>query len=141
MTGPPPDPRAGWIALLHFGDDGLVPAVVQATVDGRVLLVGSMNREALARTLASGQLWLWSRSRQRLWLKGETSGHFQRVDALYVNCELNSLLIQVTSRGPVCHAGYPTCFYRRVAADGSLETVVDQAFTPDRGDPAPAGAE
>ena len=111
----------GLLDRLGFGADGLVPVVVQATAGGAVLLVGSMNREALARTLTTGQLWLWSRSRGRLWLKGETSGNFQQVDGIYVNCELNSLLVQVTSRGPICHTGHATCFYRRAAADGTLE--------------------
>jgi phosphoribosyl-AMP cyclohydrolase len=125
---------------LRFGPDGCVPVVVQATADGRVLLAGSMNREALERTLATGHLWLWSRSRARLWLKGETSGHYQQVDALFVNCELNSLLVQVTSLGPICHEGYPTCYYRQVAPDGQLETVVSRAFDPAAVYP-PAAAE
>jgi phosphoribosyl-AMP cyclohydrolase len=120
----------GLLEVVRFGADGLVPVVVQATGDQQVLLVGSMNREALARTLESGRLWLWSRSRNQLWLKGETSGHYQQVDAVYINCELNSLLVEVTSLGPICHEGYATCFYRRAYPTGELETVAARAFDP-----------
>jgi phosphoribosyl-AMP cyclohydrolase len=127
----------GLLEVVRFGADGLVPVVVQAGVDRQVLLVGSMNREALARTLTSGRLWLWSRSRNQLWLKGETSGHYQQVDAVYINCELNSLLVQVTSLGPICHEGYATCFYRRAHATGELETVAARAFDPGAVYPAP----
>ena len=104
--------------------------VVQATDTKDVLLVGSMNREALARTFNEGRLWLWSRGRGQLWLKGETSGHYQQVDAVYVNCEANSLLVHVTSLGPVCHAGYGTCFYRRATHEGGLEVVAPRLFDP-----------
>ena len=113
----------GLVDVVRWGADGLVPVVVQASAGGQVLLVGSMNREALARTLSSERLWLWSRSRGQLWLKGETSGNFQQIDEIYVNCELNSLLVQVTSLGPICHTGHTTCFYRRAHADGRLEPV------------------
>jgi phosphoribosyl-AMP cyclohydrolase len=120
----------GLPAVVRFGMDRLVPVVVQASGDRQVLLVGSMNREALARTLESGRLWLWSRSRGQLWLKGETSGHYQQIDAIYINCELNSLLVQVTSLGPICHEGYATCFYRRARATGELETIQAREFDP-----------
>jgi len=123
----PPAPFADTVA---WSADGLAPVVVQATGTKDVLLVGSMNREALARTLREGRLWLWSRGRGRLWLKGETSGHYQDVDAVYLNCEANSLLVQVTSRGPVCHAGYGTCFYRRATQEGGLEVVAPRLFDP-----------
>ncbi len=120
----------GLLAVIHWGADGLVPAVVQHSGDHSVLLVGSMNRAALARTLAEGRLWLWSRSRAELWCKGATSGHFQQVDAIYVNCEQNSLLLQVTPRGPICHAGYATCYYRQAAPDGTLTVVAVPQFDP-----------
>jgi phosphoribosyl-AMP cyclohydrolase len=123
-------PAPGLLTVVRFGADGLVPVVVQHSGDRSVLLVGSMNREALARTLAEDRLWLWSRSRSHLWLKGETSGHFQQVDNIYVNCELNSLLVQVTPRGPVCHDGYATCFYRRAAPDGTLAVIAERQFDP-----------
>ena len=127
----------GLLRVVRFGTDGVVPVVVQATADRQVLLVGSMNRDALARTVTSGRLWLWSRSRGQLWLKGETSGHYQQVDAIYINCESNSLLVQVTSLGPICHEGYATCFYRRAHPTGELETVATREFDP--GSVYPAG--
>jgi len=120
----------GLLDRIHWGADGLVPAVVQHSGDRSVLLVGSMNRAALARTLAEGRLWLWSRSRSALWCKGATSGHFQQVDGIYVNCEQNSLLLHVTPRGPICHAGYATCFYRQADPDGTLTVVADRQFDP-----------
>ena len=120
----------GLLAVIHWGADGLVPAVVQHSGDHSVLLVGSMNRAALAQTLAEGRLWLWSRSRGELWCKGATSGHFQQVDRIYVNCEENSLLIRVTPHGPICHAGYATCYYRQAAPDGTLTVVTEQQFEP-----------
>ncbi|MDQ2806186.1 MAG: phosphoribosyl-AMP cyclohydrolase, partial [Chloroflexota bacterium] len=120
----------GLLAVIHWGADGLVLAVVQHSGDRSVLLVGSMNRDALARTLIEGRLWLWSRSRGELWCKGATSGHFQQVDKIYVNCEQNSLLLQVTPLGPICHAGYATCYYRQVAPDGTLTVVTARQFDP-----------
>ncbi len=115
---------------IHWDANGLVPAVVQHSGNHSVLLVGSMNREALSRTLSQSRLWLWSRSRHELWLKGATSGHFQQVVGIYVNCEENSLLVQVIPRGPVCHAGYATCYYRQAAPDGTLTVIADRQFDP-----------
>lgn len=118
------------LAVIHWDADGLVPAVVQHSSDRSVLLIGSMNRAALARTLAEGRLWLWSRSRGELWCKGATSGHYQQVDGIYINCEQNSLLLQVTPFGPICHAGYATCYYRQADSDGTLTVIAAQQFDP-----------
>ncbi len=115
---------------LRFGDDGLVPAVTVAAGDGDVLMVGFMNEEALARTRDTGIVHYWSRSRQSLWQKGGTSGHVQRVREIRVNCDLNSLLIEVDQEGAVCHDGYATCYYRRLDADNSLHVVRDRVFDP-----------
>ena len=130
MSAPMGETEPGLVAVIHWGADGLIPVVVQHSGDGSVLLVGSMNRVALAHTLAEGRLWLWSRSRGELWLKGATSGHYQQVDAIYVNCEMNSLLVQVTPLGPICHTGYATCFYRRAAPDGTLTPSAVRQFDP-----------
>lgn len=115
---------------IMFDDEGLIPAVVQDAVTGDVLMLASMNDEALRLTHATGQAHYFSRSRQRLWRKGETSGHTQTVDEIRVNCERNSLLLLVRQAGAVCHDGYPTCYYRRVAADGTLTVVRERAFDP-----------
>lgn len=122
----------GALALpVSFGPDGLVPAVIRDETTGDVLMVGFLNLEALERTRESGFVHYWSRSRQKLWLKGETSGHVQRVREIHVNCELNTLLIDVEQMNAVCHDGFPTCFYRRLEPDNSLTTVRDRQFDPD----------
>lgn len=115
---------------LDFGPDGLVPAVIQDATTNAVLMVGFMNEAALARTRGTGLVHFWSRSRSKLWQKGETSGHVQHVQEIFVNCEENSLLISVDQVEAVCHTGYPTCFYRRLEADGTLSTVLDRWFDP-----------
>lgn len=113
-----------------FGADGLVPAVITDTVTGDVLMVGFMNEEALRHTRNTGFVHFWSRSRQALWKKGESSGHVQAVQNIAINCERNSLLIEVAQTGAVCHDGYPTCFYRRLEPDDTLTTIRDRWFDP-----------
>ncbi|MDV2502578.1 MAG: phosphoribosyl-AMP cyclohydrolase [bacterium] len=101
---------------LKFDAQGLIPAVVQA-LDGRVLMVAYMNAESLAMTIESGYTHFWSRSRQSLWKKGETSGNVQRVRRLWVDCDADTLLVQVEQTGPACHTGEPTCFFRPIEGD------------------------
>ena len=115
---------------LRFGADGLVPVVVQDAVTGDVLMLASMNEEALRLTYTTGEAHYWSRSRQKLWRKGESSGHTQAVEDIRINCERNSLLLLVRQTGAVCHDGYPTCYYRRLSDDGSLTVVRERAFDP-----------
>ncbi len=110
--------------------DGLVSAVIQDEASRDVLMVGYMNREALEKTRDSGLVHFWSRSRGKLWKKGESSGHLQHVRDIYINCEQNSLLIEVQQDGAVCHDGYPTCYYRRLEPDNSLVTVRERYFDP-----------
>ena len=116
--------------VVRFGPDGLVPAVLQQVGTDRVLMVGFMNADALAATRQTGLVHFWSRSRARLWQKGETSGNVSRVVETRVNCEQNSLLLLVEQVGAICHDGYPTCFYRRVDDDGELATVEPRVFDP-----------
>jgi phosphoribosyl-AMP cyclohydrolase len=115
---------------VRFGADGLAPVVVQDTVTGDVLMLAYMNDDALRLTQQTGRAHYWSRGRNALWRKGETSGHEQVVDEIRVNCEQNSLLLLVHQVGAVCHDGYPTCFYRRAAPDGSLTVVRERSFDP-----------
>jgi phosphoribosyl-AMP cyclohydrolase len=115
---------------LRFDEDGLMPAVVQEAESKQVLILAYMNREALEATRRTGKLHLWSRSRQKLWLKGESSGNVQLVEEIRVNCEGNSLLVLVRPHGPACHDGYATCFYRRLEEDGSTEVVEERVFDP-----------
>ena len=117
-------------SALRFGPDGLVPAVIQDATTDAVLMVGFMNEEAVAATRATNRVHFWSRSRGRLWRKGETSGHEQIVEAIFVNCEQNSLLVRVQQLGAVCHDGYASCYYRRWEPDGSLRPVAEPVFDP-----------
>lgn len=93
-------------------EDGTIIAVVQEKKTKDVLMVGHMNREALIKTLITGYLYLWSKSRKRLWLKGETSGNYQIVEDVKIDCDEDAIVVQVSSLGPICHTGNPTCFYR-----------------------------
>jgi phosphoribosyl-ATP pyrophosphohydrolase/phosphoribosyl-AMP cyclohydrolase len=97
-----------------FDGDGLVPCVVQDWRSGEVLMLAYMNREALDRTLASGETHFWSRSRSELWHKGETSGNVQRLRSLRYDCDADALLALVDPAGPACHTGERTCFYRTI---------------------------
>ncbi|MFZ5863872.1 MAG: bifunctional phosphoribosyl-AMP cyclohydrolase/phosphoribosyl-ATP diphosphatase HisIE [Nitrospirota bacterium] len=102
-----------WSAV-RFDTAGLIPAVVQERGSGRVLMLAYMNRESLERTLKSGFTHFFSRSRQTLWKKGETSGHTQRVANVWLDCDGDTLVVEVDQVGPACHTGSPTCFFRRV---------------------------
>ncbi len=97
-----------------FDSAGLLTAVVVDADSGAVLVVAHMNRSALDATLASGRVHFWSRSRQSLWLKGETSGHFLDVAEVLVDCDQDALVIRAHPAGPTCHTGAPSCFYRRL---------------------------
>ncbi len=100
---------------IAWDERGLVPVVVQDAASGQVLMLAYANREALARTLESGQAHFWSRSRRNLWHKGETSGHFQRLVEVRVDCDADALLYRVHPQGPACHTGEATCFHRTLA--------------------------
>jgi phosphoribosyl-AMP cyclohydrolase len=109
---------------------GLVPAIVQDDETGEVLMLAYMNEEAWDKTRASGKAHYWSRSRQKLWLKGGTSGHIQAIQAIYVDCDLDTVVLKVHQvGGAACHEGYPSCFYRKVEG-GELKTVSTQVFDP-----------
>ncbi len=97
---------------LQFDAQGLVPAVVQDAHTLQVLMLGFMTKQMLAKTLETGQVWFWSRSRQEPWLKGATSGNYLHVVDVYRNCEENSLLILAKPQGPTCHTGNVSCYYR-----------------------------
>lgn len=119
------------IAKLKYDAAGLVPAVVVDAEDRSVLMVAWMNDESLRRTIETGRTHFFSRSRGRLWMKGETSGHTQEVRAIYVDCDADTLLIEVTQRGAACHKGYRSCFYRKLTGAGTWEVVAEKVFDPD----------
>jgi phosphoribosyl-AMP cyclohydrolase / phosphoribosyl-ATP pyrophosphohydrolase len=106
------------VSQIAFDANGLVPCVTQDWSTGEVLTLAYMNAEALERTLDTGEMHFWSRSRQELWHKGETSGHVQRVRALRFDCDADALLALVEPAGPACHTGERTCFHRALGADG-----------------------
>jgi len=97
-----------------FDEKGLVPAIIQDIDTGEVLMLGFMNKEALEKTLSGEDVWFYSRSRQELWHKGETSGNYIRVREVWKNCEDNTILVKAKPTGPVCHTGNRTCYFRRI---------------------------
>jgi phosphoribosyl-AMP cyclohydrolase len=112
------------------GPDGLVTAVVQDVATGQVLMVAHMNREAWEETLASGRAVYFSRSRRRLWRKGEESGNVQHVREILVDCDGDTVLLKVEQLGgAACHEGYPSCFFRQVTPNG-LKLVAERVFDP-----------
>ena len=111
-------------AALAFDSNDLIPAIAQQHDTGEVLMVAWMNRESLAETLASGQVCYWSRSRGRLWRKGETSGQTQRLVELRLDCDGDTLLLQVDQTGVACHTGRRSCFYRSLEAAGLKEIIL-----------------
>lgn len=110
---------------IRFDAQGLVPAVIQHFETGQVLMLGYMNRDSLERTLGEGRACFWSRSRQELWLKGETSGNFLEVREVRVDCDVDALLIRCEPVGPTCHTGETTCFYRVVDSDAVVALAGD----------------
>jgi phosphoribosyl-AMP cyclohydrolase len=111
--------------------DGLLPAVIQDATSGEVLMLGFMNAEAYAATQASGEVTFFSRSRNKLWRKGEQSGHVLKVREMLVDCDVDSLLIRVDALGPgVCHEGYKSCFFRRLSPAGESKVIADRMFDP-----------
>ena len=96
---------------VKFDDLGLAPVVVQDAASGEVLMLAYVNAESLAKTIETGETWFWSRSRQSLWHKGETSGNTQHVESITLDCDGDSLLIRVHPRGPACHTGQRSCFF------------------------------
>jgi phosphoribosyl-AMP cyclohydrolase len=112
-----------WVDDVHWDSNGLVAAVAQDAANLRVLTVAWMNREALAATVAEGRAVYWSRSRQRLWRKGEESGHVQRLKEIRLDCDADAIVLLVEQVGGIaCHTGRTSCFYRRLT-DGAWETV------------------
>ena len=108
-------PIAETLKLIAFDERGLVPAIAQHFQTGEVLMMAWMNKESLEKTLSSGEVYYWSRSRQSLWRKGETSGHFQHLKEFSVDCDGDTLLLKVDQVGPACHTGKKTCFFRKIS--------------------------
>jgi phosphoribosyl-AMP cyclohydrolase len=103
---------------LKFNADGLIPAIIQEQGSGRVVMMAWMNKASLEKTIETGKTWFWSRSRQKYWMKGESSGHVQVVKNLAFDCDGDTLLIQVEQTGAACHEGYRSCFFRSITEGG-----------------------
>ena len=116
---------------LKYDDNDLIPAIIQDDENGDVLMMAWMNREACRRTLETGRVNFWSRSRQKYWIKGETSGHVQKVRSVAMDCDGDCLLIRVEQTGVACHEGYRSCFFRTISPDGATEENQDRLVNPD----------
>ncbi len=110
-------------------NNGLLPAISQDAATGEVLMMAWMNEESFAETLRTGRAVYWSRSRGKLWRKGEESGHAQTVRAIYVDCDADTILLKVDQVGAACHEGYRTCFFREVTSEG-LQVVGERLVDP-----------
>jgi phosphoribosyl-AMP cyclohydrolase len=115
---------------VKFDDQGLVPAIIQDYKNGEMLMLAYMNRESLQKTLSSGKTHFWSRSRKKLWLKGESSGHTQEVKGLFIDCDMDALLIKVEQNVAACHTGYRSCFYRQLQGK-DFKVVGEKVFEED----------
>ena len=102
---------------IKFDDKGLIPAVIQDYQNGEILMLAYMNRESLQKTLSSGKTHFWSRSRQKFWLKGESSGHVQEIKEVFIDCDMDTLLFKVDQKVAACHTGYRSCFYRKIEGE------------------------
>jgi phosphoribosyl-AMP cyclohydrolase len=116
---------------LKFDANGLIPAIIQDDATGEVLMFAFMNRVSLEKTLETGKTHFFSRSRNKLWLKGESSGHTQAVKSIRTDCDQDVVLIKVEQKGAACHDGYYSCFYRQKAEDNEWKIVGKKVFEPD----------
>ena len=123
-------PLAEVLDNLPYNSDGLIPAIAQQYDGGEVLMMAWMNREALDETLAKGRVCYWSRSRQKLWRKGESSGQVQMLKDMRFDCDGDTILLSVDQTGPACHTGRRSCFYNAVRGD-RVEVVAEALIDPD----------
>jgi phosphoribosyl-AMP cyclohydrolase len=131
MRPPLSDLELPFLSSLKWSPDGLIPAIVQDSESGTVLMMAWMDEPAIRATLTTGQTHFYSRSRQMSWHKGGTSGHVQHVDSIHVDCDADVLLIRARQVGGACHEGYRSCFWRRVDAEGRLEVTEVPVFEAD----------
>lgn len=118
---------------LKFDEKGLIPAVIQDYKNNEVLMVAFMNNEAVKKTITTGRAHFYSRSRNKLWLKGETSGHIQKVKEIRFDCDADCLLVKVQQIGGACHTGYRSCFYRRLKdKKGTIQVSGKKMFDPEK---------
>ena len=118
---------------LRFNRKGLIPAIAQASNDGRVLMMAWMNQQAFDKTLETGQAHFWSRSRQKLWRKGETSGNTLQVRSIQLDCDSDALLLEVEAAGPACHTGARSCFFTTIATHSEPVSTSRENLEPEAG--------
>ncbi len=114
-----------FVKHLKFNSHGLIPAIVQDAFNGRVLMMAWMNESALEKTVQTGKTHFWSRSRQKFWMKGESSGHTQNVKDIAYDCDGDTLLVQVEQHGAACHEGYRSCFFTSIDQDGADSKITE----------------
>lgn len=120
---------------LHVNGEDLITAVVQDFKTREVLMVAFMNHEAFKKTIETGKAHYWSTSRNKLWLKGESSGHMQEVQEILIDCDEDAVILKVKQEGAACHTGYYSCFYRELSKEGdeyNLKTVKEKVFNPEK---------
>ena len=115
---------------LKYDANGLIPAIVQDADTGEVLMMAYMNKNSLQATLDTGKTHFWSRSRQKYWMKGETSGHTQDVQDIFIDCDADTILIKAKPHGAACHEGYKTCFFRKRTENGEWQVEGERLFDP-----------
>ncbi len=120
------------ISNLKYDANGLIPAIIQDAETNEVLMMAYMNEKSLRATIETGKTHFWSRSRQKYWMKGESSGHTQQVKEIYIDCDKDTLLIKVEQIGGACHEGYRSCFFRKLKSDGQWEIVGEKVFDPEQ---------
>ena len=120
-----------FIEKLKFNDDGLIPAIVQEASSGCVVMMAWMNEASLKSTIETGKTHFWSRSRQKYWMKGESSGHTQEVKDIAFDCDGDTLLIQVEQHGAACHEGYKSCFFRSIDEEGDFDVTEERLVNPE----------
>jgi len=118
------------VNALKYDANGLIPVVCVDHGSRQVLMVAYMNAESLLETIRTGRTHFWSRSRRKHWMKGETSGHVQEVKAVYTDCDMDTLVMEVVQHGAACHEGYYSCFYRKLDPDGGWKVVAERIFDP-----------
>lgn len=123
--------KQDFIDQLRFNSDGLIPAIIQEKKTGKVLMMAWMNKDSLLKTIESKRTHFWSRSRQKFWMKGESSGHIQRVENISFDCDGDTLLVQVEQVGAACHEGYKDCFFRDIDSEGEVKTNSERIAQPE----------
>lgn len=116
------------IKQLKFNKDGLIPAVAQDIDSGEVVMVAYMNEESLIKTLKEKKACYYSRSRRKLWTKGENSGNFQEVKQVLIDCDADTVLLKIKQHGGACHEGYFSCFFRKIKGNGEIEIIKEKIF-------------